>query len=199
MKSYDKKATGKLLKEMRESCNWNQSKMASELNALIGDALVLEGDTGKQRVSQFETGKGITLPLAFAYAEIFGVSLDYIFGRSEHAKPEYGTAKEVTRLSDKAIENLQGAVDEVKNDYIGHENFNNLLALMFQCVMMYVPDIVESEPSGDKDIEIYARRYALFKESEKIIDDVIARGVERNKQWCEKRYIEMEVENAKKN
>ena len=118
MKPYNKQIAADRLKILRDSRKWSQSKMGRELNALLGfggsgiGKIELTGDTGKQRVSQFEKGKGITLDLAFAYAEIFDVSLDYIYGRTPNKKAEYAPIKEATGLSDGAVEVLlrKGAI-----------------------------------------------------------------------------------------
>ena len=121
MKPYDKTKAANRLKKLRDSRNWTQSKMAKELNSLLGHddgglkLIELSGDTGKQRVSQYEKGKGITLDLAFAYAQIFDVSLDYIYGYTDDKKPVNKPIKDHTGLSDDAI-NTVHTINVVEKD-----------------------------------------------------------------------------------
>lgn len=112
MKIFDKEKVQKRLKELRDIKKWSQNDMAQKLNELIGysseqNVMNLDGETGKQTVSQLERGtRGLTIEIAFAYAEIFNISLDYIYGRSDDWQAANKSIKEVTGLSDKAIEKL---------------------------------------------------------------------------------------------
>jgi len=92
------------LKDLRNENNYSQREMAKKLSEFVKDR-VLDGDNGKNTVSQLENGaRGITLDYAFAYADIFDVSLDYILGRTDDRKPINAPIKELTGLSDRAIE-----------------------------------------------------------------------------------------------
>lgn len=109
--------------KLREQSKLSQTELAKELNILIGNSnkyndkdnsISLDGDNGRQRISQFEHGKGLTIGLAFAYADYFKVSLDYVLGRIEDYKLEYKSIKEITGLSDEAIQSLEN----MKFEYI---------------------------------------------------------------------------------
>ena len=103
---YELQKAGKRIKELRETKGLSQTQMACELSKLITDR-VLDKDNGKNTVSQLERGaRGITMAYAFAYADIFNVSLDYVLGRSDDWRPEYKDVKRVTGLPDKAIDML---------------------------------------------------------------------------------------------
>jgi len=139
MKVFKKENVQKRLKELREKKNWSQNDMAQKLNELIGydsasNVMNLDGETGKQTVSQLERGaRGITIEIAFAYSEIFGTSLEYILGSSDDWQPENKTVKELTGLNDEAIKNLQNDFttfanyNELKNKFIGHKDFQELI------------------------------------------------------------------------
>ncbi|MDR0325013.1 MAG: helix-turn-helix domain-containing protein [Oscillospiraceae bacterium] len=114
MKPYDRKIVASRLRELRERCKWTQNDVGERLNSLLGakalKLMELDEDTGKETVSQLETLKGkrnISQNLAFAYAEIFDVSLDYIYGRTDTWQHDYKEAKELLRLSNEAIDALR--------------------------------------------------------------------------------------------
>lgn len=108
MKNYDKKIASTRLKELRTGKAWSLFQMGEELNKRVGykgsGKMNMDGDTGKQTVSQLERNcRGITIDIAFAYADIFGVSLDYVFGRTDSNK----SVQEQIALDDGAIETLR--------------------------------------------------------------------------------------------
>lgn len=152
---YDKDKAQQRLKELRELRKWTLSVMGNALNEKIGyesdnyKGMKLSGENGKQTVSQLERGtRGITIDVAFAYADIFGVSLDYILGRSDDWQPEHKTLKDLG-FTDNAIVALQsfalrrwreGAtiVEGYKkipapvevSEFIAHENFKSLVNII---------------------------------------------------------------------
>jgi transcriptional regulator with XRE-family HTH domain len=104
---YNQERTGRILRSLRKRGNLSQSEMASRLSIVMRKTFTDEN--GKNTVSQLERGKrGVTLDYAFAYAEIFDVSLDYVLGRSDDWQPEHRDIKKtITGLSDEAISNLK--------------------------------------------------------------------------------------------
>jgi len=111
---YDSTKAGNVLKSMRERRKLSQREMAVLLANIVQDR-ALDGDNGKNTVSQLENGgRGITLKYAFAYADVFNVSLDYIYGRDNDPNPENKAIRETIGLSDDAIRELS----ELKNDSI---------------------------------------------------------------------------------
>jgi transcriptional regulator with XRE-family HTH domain len=112
MEGYNKDKVSARLREMRERAEWSQNEMAQKLNDLIGynsiySVMNLDGETGKQTVSQLErTARGLTVDMAFAYAHIFNVSLDYVFGRTDNWQPENKSVKELIGIPDEAIKTL---------------------------------------------------------------------------------------------
>ena len=100
---YDQQTACKRLLELRKSRNYSQNEMAQKLSELVIDR-ALDGDNGKNTVSQLERGaRGITLSYAFAYSEIFNVSLDYVLGRSVDWTPEYEEIRELTGWNNSTI------------------------------------------------------------------------------------------------
>ena len=107
----------KRLTLLRAMNNLSRREMAEKLNKLIGyrgefcgegEGLALDEPNGTQVISHIERGhRTITPMIALAYAEIFDVSLDFIFGRVDYTKPKYKSTYEITGLSDNAIRNLE--------------------------------------------------------------------------------------------
>lgn len=105
---YDKSKTMTRLKNLRKSHKWTQAEMGNELNKSIGydsqaNIMNLAGENGKQTVSQLENGRNITIDIAFAYADIFDVSLDYIYGRSKSQKQQYESIEKEIGLTGEAV------------------------------------------------------------------------------------------------
>ena len=130
----DMKETGKRLKQLRErekekESGWTQPGLAKKLNTYTSNEL--DDENGKVTVSQLERGvRNLTLDMALAYSEVFGVSLDYICGRSEDWQPEYREVKEITGMSDRAIGNLiakKGREAKYISELISHEKFNSFI------------------------------------------------------------------------
>lgn len=110
---FDKSKAKDRLKELREGKKWSQRELADKLNSLLGQdsnakrKMSLEENSGKETVSQLERGaRGITLDIAFAYSEIFDVSLDFVLGKSDDWQPQNKNIKKVTGLSDNALKEL---------------------------------------------------------------------------------------------
>lgn len=120
---YNKEEVTFRIRELREERGLSQLEMGDELNKLIGRGgkLIKQGRglslhyvNGGQTVSQLENGtRCITQDFAFAYAEIFDVTLDYIYGRSDERNHEYSELKKISGLSDTAISALLEFKDEI--------------------------------------------------------------------------------------
>lgn len=113
-KFYDNNKVSIRLKELRDKNHLSQSELAKKLNFILDKqkdkTLILEGETGKQTVSQLEretSNRKPTIDIAFAYANLFEVSLDYILGMSDDYMPDYEELKKETGLSDDAIQKLK--------------------------------------------------------------------------------------------
>lgn len=105
MKKQINMEIGQRIKQLRENKGLSQIELAGKLQPLI-PLMVLDGDTGKQVISQLERGaRGLTIEIAIAYSSVFDVSLDYLFLQSEDWRPEYKEAKDIG-LSDKSIKVL---------------------------------------------------------------------------------------------
>ena len=115
-------AIGKRLRELRESKqnpSWSQTDMA---NKLMEAGLTSHGfdeddnENSKNTISGLELGKrSITIPLALAYAGVFGVSLDYILCRTDYWQSEDKAIKDLLGLSNKSINVLKTAYALVQN------------------------------------------------------------------------------------
>lgn len=65
------------LKELRKKYNLNQTELANILNV------------GQRQISYYENGRGIPpLPFLIRLSNYFGVSLDYLAGRSHNPRYE---------------------------------------------------------------------------------------------------------------
>lgn len=133
VKTFNDKKVKKRLVELRKSKNLSQSELGLELNEMLNTKMQkdanLDGENGKQTVSQLERTRNLTIDFAFAYANIFNVSLDYILGWSDDFKPENKSIKEYTGLSDDAIKTLKElntkSFDKVRNEYDIKINFRH--------------------------------------------------------------------------
>jgi transcriptional regulator with XRE-family HTH domain len=115
MKMSDRKEEnieiGQRLKELRENefkagKQLSQPKLALLLSDKV-DLINLSGENGKAVVSQLERGaRGLTIEMACAYADVFNVTLDFLYGRNPNHKPEHKATAELTGLSEKAIKAL---------------------------------------------------------------------------------------------
>lgn len=115
IKSITAKKTATRLKTLREHSKLSQSQLAKQIKIKTDPEpgaeatfINMEGETGKQTISQLERGKrGLTIEMARVYADIFDVSLDYLYGRTNEWNPEYKTVKEQLDLSDGSISMLK--------------------------------------------------------------------------------------------
>ena len=101
-----KKTKNERLVNLRLSKGYSQSQLARELEKYVTET-VLEGDTGKNTISQIEHGRNINLEMACAYCKIFDTTLDYIYGRTNFMKPSYESIKNDLGLDDLTIHNLE--------------------------------------------------------------------------------------------
>lgn len=102
----NKKQKNERLIKLRKSKGFSQSQLAREVEKYIKET-VLEGETGKQTISQIENGRNINLEMACAYCKIFDTTLDYIYGRTDVMKPNYESIKKDLGLDDLTIHNLE--------------------------------------------------------------------------------------------
>lgn len=102
----NKKQKNERLIKLRKSKGFSQSQLAKEVEKYIKET-VLEGETGKQTISQIENGRKINLEMACAYCKIFDTTLDYIYGRTDVMKPSYESIKKDLGLDDLTIHNLE--------------------------------------------------------------------------------------------
>jgi len=75
--------------------------------------MALSYSNGGQTVAQNETGRNIKQEIAFAYAEIFNVTLDYIYGRIDIRDPRHIDFIKNLGLSETAISALMIFKDEI--------------------------------------------------------------------------------------
>lgn len=108
MEKSKQKEIGLRLKKLREEANLSQKELADILKnrGIIKNSL--DGETGNHTISQIERAvRGLTIDMALEYTNIFNVSLDYIYGKTNNLKPEYNEIKEQIGLSDNAINKLE--------------------------------------------------------------------------------------------
>ena len=140
---FDMKKVGNRLRTLREQRKekeggWSQSDLAQKLSEYVANAL--DGEKGKTTVSQLERGaRNITVDLAIAYSGIFGVSLDYIFCRSNDWQPENKEIKALTGLTDNAIKAIMRFGEKEKwalNAFLEHDSgkkvFNEIAYYKYQ-------------------------------------------------------------------
>jgi len=131
-------ATGQRLKTLREDkkkkeAGWSQPDFAKKLNEYVENDL--GGENGKVTVSQLERGvRNLTLEMALAYSEIFGVTLDYICGKSPDPQPVNKDIRNITTLSDDAIYILEALKERYETE------------LKYQKTAKAINLLLESEP-----------------------------------------------------
>lgn len=103
-----KKEIGNRLRKLRKGKGYSQTELSKEIEKKKDIVILEENEAGKNAISQLEKGKrGLTIDNALIYADIFNVSLDYIYRGTEDWKPEYKVIKEQLGLSDESINKLE--------------------------------------------------------------------------------------------
>lgn len=97
---------GNRLTKLREEKNLTQIELYNKIKEFYGTK-PKKGDNGKQTISTAECGGTLSVKNAIAMSDIFGVSLDYIYLGANSYKPEYDEIKELTGLSDGALNALE--------------------------------------------------------------------------------------------
>ena len=123
--SYDQILCGERLKELRKQSpnDMSQSELADRIGAT------------KQAISLWENGNGgIPIDKAFSIAEVFHVTLDYVYGKSNERNPKAAGIAEYTGLSQQAAAALHELPDafgadcaDVLNDLILDSGFPAVL------------------------------------------------------------------------
>ena len=116
-RAYDVAKVADRLKELRESKGWTLVDMSKELDKKIGvfndeskhKLLILGADGGRSIIKDLETDRTVTIGIASAYADIFGVSLDYIYGLTDEWQAGSKEIEDTLGLSKKAITVLRKA------------------------------------------------------------------------------------------
>lgn len=104
---------GNRLIELREKNNLTQIQLYNQIKEFYGevkkeyDIDPKRKDNGKQTISTAECGGSLSVKNAIAISHIFGVSLDYIYLGTNSYKPEYDEIKNLTGLSDDALNTLE--------------------------------------------------------------------------------------------
>ena len=86
----------KRLKALRDERNLSQGELSQALGISRGSLSFYENNS---RTADIE--------ILYKVSEYFGVTLDYLLGKSDNRKPENSDIGQVTGLSDEAIEQLQ--------------------------------------------------------------------------------------------
>jgi len=109
---FDNIKIGTRLKELRETRSLSQGKLAKELDKRIGmnspnKIMVLDGTNGGQIVSALERGNRITHNVLIAYADVFEVSLDYLYCLTDEWQAGFQEIKDRLGLSNSSIAYLE--------------------------------------------------------------------------------------------
>lgn len=108
MDSNVKREIGDRLRKLRKIKEYSQTELAKEIEKKKNIVILEENEAGKNAISQLEKGKrGLTIDNALIYADIFNVSLDYIYRGTENWKPEYKVIKEQLGLSDETLNKIE--------------------------------------------------------------------------------------------
>lgn len=144
MYSLEDKERGKRLKDLRESFKYSQTELyvkLKEANNKTNGNITIDEDSGKNTVSQLERGRKLSLDYANAYADVFDVTLDYLYGRKEDWRPENADIKKQLGLTDKSInllEDINKNSKELKDtlnmvlDSSNNPYFLNLLLALYE-------------------------------------------------------------------
>lgn len=117
MEKNIKKQIGKNLQRLRKNSKYTQADLAKEIHNR-DDNFVIDDGVGKQTISQWETGaRGLTVDKAIIYADIFNVSLDYIYGRTGDWIAVHKEMKEHLGLSDESLNQVEN-INKTDKDLI---------------------------------------------------------------------------------
>lgn len=186
----DNKKIGQRLAKLRNDSGLSQTDLGIKLEELRnGNELIDDADRDlniKNSISQLERGaKGLTVENAGLYAECFGVSLDYLYCRSDDWKPYNKNIKEVLHLSDKAINNIVDYFNsnnqegnpsfDLFNLMIENDSFFYIVGKIFEHILMFHIDefnAVEKSATDDNASEFLAdnKNYELWRFSKDMID-----------------------------
>lgn len=103
---------GKRLKQLRKNKKYSQIKVYNEIHKIMYKKSGTtynerDGDSGKQDIYKFEKGKVFSIDNALAYAELFNVSLDYLYYGNKYYKPEYEDISKLLGFSNDALNKLE--------------------------------------------------------------------------------------------
>lgn len=109
---------GELVQELRKDHGWNQQELAEKLGV------------NPSQVSRLERGttKNVGIDMVVKLSDVFGVSTDYLLGRTKVSEPNNYEISSL-RLSEKVVKRLIiGEIDaDILNRILEHEDFPKLL------------------------------------------------------------------------
>lgn len=119
----------KRLKELREERGISQETLLEQLNSAgikISLISLKNYEVTEQHHSKFLAVNGMNTEFLFNIAEFYGVSIDYLLGRTDtrSPNPDIQSACEYTGLSEKSIEKLKGITHFEFDNSVNTENAN---------------------------------------------------------------------------
>ena len=106
------------------------SELLEQQGVLISHTNLKNYEINDQYHDLYNRTKGMSLENFVALADVFGVSVDYLLGRSDSKKAEYHQMSAELKLDDETIDLIKAVIDEDKeNVYYGRriEMINDLL------------------------------------------------------------------------
>ena len=180
------------LKKLRDD-KLTLSQVAEMLQPYV--EINLKGNIGRSLIYNLESqNQNLTIELAIAYSKVFDASLEYILCLSEDKQPENKNIKEVTRLSDTAIDIIKDLQREYDSDYYEYPGTKPLFAeilnslyengfmtemvrafgrFLFTVITLNNIGLWNRNYSEEREIAKQAAIYQLHMKTANAIDDVV--------------------------
>ncbi len=158
--------------DLREKRGIDRKDLVKALDERIGfesnkPFINLSGNNGKDTIAQLENptslnnqiGRKPSLELLVEIARYYNVSTDYILGLSDNEREEFKDVKEITGLSDTAIQRISYLRDsKIKSEILNHlfENgeINYLVNEIFSSInALVIRDMIRKENETEDDAE----------------------------------------------
>lgn len=186
----DKDKIGAILKNRIKECGYTQ-----------------EGFSQKSGIGLASLKKYMKGKVAYNYdvldilAAELDCSYDYLLGKSKSPKPKYASAKEMTRLSEKALEKLEKYAKTYDTNEINKAYIDTIDALIIEhdLIQQIFEYFIEFKPFNQLEDLMYQGIVELAKSKSKEVAEALESGIKLNINSSEAEliYLVSSIKNAK--